>query len=56
MRVLVLAYGSRGCVEPVVARAVRVRARGAEVRVCAPPDEGDDPLVMRGVMAVGGWR
>ena len=39
MRVLVSAYGSRGCVEPVVGRAVWLRARGAEVRVCAPPDE-----------------
>ena len=50
MRVLVSAYGSRGCVEPVVARAVRLRALVAEVRVCAPPDEGCDPLVMRGVI------
>ena len=39
MRVLVSAYGSRGCVAPVVGRAVWLRARGAEVRVCAPPDE-----------------
>jgi vancomycin aglycone glucosyltransferase len=39
MRVLVSAYGSRGCVEPVVGRAVWLRALGAEVRVCAPPDE-----------------
>ena len=38
MRVLVSASGSRGCVEPVVGPAVRWRARGAEVRVCAPPD------------------
>src|SRR5919201_6270221 len=39
MRVLVSASGSRGCVEPVVGLAVWLRARGAEVRVCAPPDE-----------------
>ena len=39
MRVLVSTYGSRGCVEPVVGRAVPLRARGAEMRVCAPPDE-----------------
>ena len=39
MRVLLLAYGSRGCVEQVVRLAVRLRALGAEVRVCAPPDE-----------------
>ena len=38
MRVLLSASGSRGCVEPVVGPAVRWRARGAEVRVCAPPD------------------
>ena len=38
MRVLVSTYGSRGCVEPVVGRAVPLRARGAEMRVCAPPD------------------
>lgn len=56
MRVLVSAYGSRRCVESVVARAVRLRALGVEVRVCAPPDEGCDPLVMRGVMPIGVWR
>ncbi|MEU4550124.1 glycosyltransferase [Nonomuraea dietziae] len=39
MRVLLSTYGSRGDVEPVVALAVRLRELGAEVRVCAPPDE-----------------
>ena len=39
MRVLVSTYGSRACVEPVVGRAVPLRALGAEMRVCAPPDE-----------------
>ncbi|MEV0972252.1 glycosyltransferase [Microtetraspora glauca] len=39
MRVLLSTYGSRGDVEPLVALAVRLRAFGAEVRVCAPPDE-----------------
>ena len=39
MRVLLLAYGSRGDVEPLVGLAVRLRALGAEVRVCVPPDE-----------------
>ncbi len=39
MRVLVSASGSRGCVDPVVGLAAWWRARGAEVRVCAPPDE-----------------
>ncbi len=38
MRVLLSAYGSRGDVEPIVGLAVRLRALGAEVRVCAPPD------------------
>ncbi|MEU4446415.1 glycosyltransferase [Actinosynnema sp. NPDC050801] len=39
MRVLLSTYGSRGDVEPLVALAVRLRGLGAEVRVCAPPDE-----------------
>ena len=39
MRVLLSTDGSRGDVEPMVAPAVRLRALGAEVRVCAPPDE-----------------
>ncbi|MCW2888271.1 MAG: glycosyl transferase, partial [Streptosporangiaceae bacterium] len=39
MRVLLSGYDSRGGVEPLVALAVRLRALGAEVRVCAPPDE-----------------
>ncbi|WP_330255380.1 glycosyltransferase [Nocardia sp. NBC_00565] len=39
MRVLLSTYGSRGDVEPLVAIAVQLRALGAEVRVCAPPDE-----------------
>ncbi|MEW1644024.1 glycosyltransferase [Streptomyces sp. NPDC091219] len=39
MRVLLSTYGTRGDVEPLVALAVRLRERGAEVRMCAPPDE-----------------
>ncbi|OHV43107.1 glycosyl transferase [Parafrankia soli] len=39
MRVLLSTYGSRGDVEPMVGLAVQLRALGAEVRVCAPPDE-----------------
>jgi len=39
VRVLLSTYGSRGDVEPLVALAVRLREHGAEVRVCAPPDE-----------------
>lgn len=38
MRVLLSTYGSRGDVEPLVGLAVRLRALGARVRVCAPPD------------------
>ncbi|WP_250212950.1 glycosyltransferase [Acrocarpospora catenulata] len=39
MRVLLSTWGSRGDVEPLAALAVRLRELGAEVRVCAPPDE-----------------
>ncbi|MEU5263096.1 glycosyltransferase [Amycolatopsis sp. NPDC021455] len=39
MRVLLSTYGTRGDVEPLVALAVRLRASGAEVRMCTPPDE-----------------
>ncbi|NWF25580.1 glycosyltransferase family 1 protein [Streptomyces sp. PKU-EA00015] len=39
MRVVLSTYGSRGDVEPVVGLAVQLRELGAEVRVCAPPDE-----------------
>ncbi|GHE37910.1 MULTISPECIES: glycosyltransferase [Streptomyces] len=39
MRVLLSTYGTRGDVEPLVALAVRLRALGAEVRMCTPPDE-----------------
>jgi len=39
MRVLLATYGTRGDVEPLVALAVRLRALGVQVRMCAPPDE-----------------
>lgn len=39
MRVLLAGFGSRGDVEPLFALAVALRAQGAEVVVCAPPDE-----------------
>ncbi|MFD5920372.1 glycosyltransferase [Kitasatospora sp. NPDC058201] len=39
MRALLSAYDSRGGVEPLVALAVRLREFGAEVTVCAPPDD-----------------
>jgi vancomycin aglycone glucosyltransferase len=38
MRVLLSTYDSRGGIEPLVALGVRLRALGAEVLVCAPPD------------------
>jgi vancomycin aglycone glucosyltransferase len=38
MRLLLSTYGLRGDVEPMVGLAVRLRALGAEIRVCAPPD------------------
>jgi vancomycin aglycone glucosyltransferase len=47
MRVLLSTYGSRGDVEPIVALAVRLRALGAEVRMCAPPDEEFTELLTR---------
>ncbi|MBT2511386.1 glycosyltransferase family 1 protein [Streptomyces sp. ISL-98] len=39
MRVVLSTYGSRGSVEPIAGLAVQLRELGAEVRVCAPPDE-----------------
>jgi vancomycin aglycone glucosyltransferase len=39
MRVLLSTYGSRGDVEPLAGLAAALRALGAEVGVCAPPDE-----------------
>jgi vancomycin aglycone glucosyltransferase len=39
MRVLLSTYGSRGDVKPSVALTVRLRALGAEGRMCTPPDE-----------------
>jgi vancomycin aglycone glucosyltransferase len=38
MRVLLSTYESHGDVEPMVGLAVRLRALGAEMPVCAPPD------------------
>jgi hypothetical protein len=43
MRVLLSTYGGRGGVGPLVGLAARLRARGAEVRVCAPPDWAKRP-------------
>src|SRR5262245_28463880 len=41
MRVLLSTIGSRGEVEPLLALALALRSRGAEVRICAPPDFRD---------------
>ncbi len=38
MRVLLSTYGSHGDIEPMVGLAVRLRALGVEMPVCAPPD------------------
>lgn len=38
MRVLLMAYGSRGDVEPLVAVAVQLQGLGVGVRMCTPPD------------------
>lgn len=48
MRVVLATYGTRGDVEPVVALALQLRALGAEVQVCAPPDEEFAQLLARG--------
>ena len=57
MRVLLSMYGSRGYVEPMAGLAVRLRALGAEVRVCAPPDCAE-LLARVGVplVPIGVWR
>ncbi|SDM30623.1 glycosyltransferase [Allokutzneria albata] len=47
MRVLLTSVGSRGDVEPVVGLAVAVRDLGADVQVCAPPDEDFVKLLAR---------
>ncbi|MFD8213314.1 glycosyltransferase [Streptomyces sp. NPDC059697] len=47
MRVLLSTWGSRGDVEPLAGLAVRLRELGAEVRVCAPPDEEFVALLAR---------
>ena len=47
MRVLLTSWGSRGDLEPLAALALQLRALGADVRVCAPPDEGFATLFAR---------
>jgi vancomycin aglycone glucosyltransferase len=45
--VLLSTYGSRGDVQPLAGLAVRLRALGAEVAVCVPPDEDFAELLGR---------
>ncbi|MFF3331122.1 glycosyltransferase [Streptomyces sp. NPDC002888] len=47
MRVLLTTWGSRGDVEPLAGLAVALRELGAQVRVCAPPDEEFAALLAR---------
>jgi vancomycin aglycone glucosyltransferase len=47
MRVLLATWGSRGDVEPLAALALALGRRGAEVRVCAPPDDEYEALLAR---------
>ena len=60
MRGLLSTYGLRGDVEPVGGLAVRLRALGTQVRMCAPPacaaDEECDAPVATGVVPAGGWQ
>ncbi|MGW5714915.1 glycosyltransferase [Amycolatopsis sp. NPDC003865] len=42
-RVLLSTYGTLGDVEPLVALAVQLRALGAAVRMCVPPEFADRP-------------
>lgn len=51
MRVLLSTYGSRGDVEPLAALGAALRALGAQVRVCAPPDEEFARLLARADVA-----
>ncbi|MFG1925395.1 glycosyltransferase [Cryptosporangium sp. NPDC048952] len=39
MRVLLVTYGTRGDVDPLVALALQLRTLGVDVRMCVPPDE-----------------
>ena len=52
MRVLLSTWGSRGDTEPLAALALSLRELGAEVRVCAPPDEEFTALFARAGVTV----
>jgi vancomycin aglycone glucosyltransferase len=47
MRVLLSVYGSRGDVQPLLGLAVALRDLGAEVQMCAPPDDDYAELFAR---------
>lgn len=47
MRVVLSTWGSRGDVEPLAGLAAQLRELGAEVQVCAPPDEEFAALLAR---------
>ncbi len=47
MRVLLATYGTRGDVEPMVALAAQLRQSGAQVQLCAPPDDEFASLLER---------
>ena len=47
VRVLLSTWGSRGDIEPLAGLAVGLRELGAEVRVCAPPDDDFVALLAR---------
>ncbi|MER5520216.1 glycosyltransferase [Streptomyces sp. NPDC002763] len=51
MRVLLMGYGSRGDVEPLAGLGLALRELGAEVRVCAPPDQEFAELLARAGVA-----
>jgi vancomycin aglycone glucosyltransferase len=52
MRVLLSVYGSRGDVQPLLGLAVALRDLGAEVRMCAPPDDDYTELFARAGVSV----
>src|SRR5689334_4595732 len=45
MRVVLTSWGSRGDIEPLAALALQLRLLGAEVRVCAPPEDDFTELI-----------
>ena len=47
MRILLSTYGSRGDVEPMAGLGAQLQALGAQVRVCAPPDQEFAELLER---------